>query len=146
MLANVFTILSTDAVIDVEKGREDLGKAQKYKQAAMKKKCILIGILIAVVVIVLLSKYRINLCSNYQSLIINQFSVILYEFGAFSGGGGGTTIVEKHIYHHTYENGTKVVSEGEDPTLVKDGTVVLGTSSTTTPVPTAINEVEKDYI
>ena len=61
-------VLLSDAVIDVEKGREDLGKAQKYKQAAMKKKFILIGILVAVVVIVLLSKWRLEI--NYPGLII----------------------------------------------------------------------------
>ena len=128
----------------MEKGREDLGKAQKYKQAAMKKKFILIGILVAVVVIVLLSKWRLIIVFSL-SKFNNQFSVILYEFGAFSGGGGGTTIVEKHIYH--YSNGTEV--EGDAP-LVKDETVVLGSSSTstTTPLPTSENEIQQqdDYI
>ena len=44
------------AVIDVEKGREDLGKAEKFKKAATKKKFILAAILAVVVLIILLSK------------------------------------------------------------------------------------------
>ena len=46
----------TDAVIDVEKGKDDLGKAEKYKQAAMKKKFIFLAILIVLVTIILLGK------------------------------------------------------------------------------------------
>jgi len=42
------------AVIDVEKGREDLGKAEKFKKAATKKKFILIAILMVVILIILL--------------------------------------------------------------------------------------------
>jgi len=42
------------AVIDVEKGREDLGKAEKFKKAATKKKFILAAILAVVVLIILL--------------------------------------------------------------------------------------------
>ena len=45
-----------DAVIDVEKGKDDLGKAEKYKQAAMKKKFIFLAILIVLVTIILLGK------------------------------------------------------------------------------------------
>ena len=45
-----------DAVIDVERGKDDLGKAEKYKQAAMKKKFIFLAILIVLVTIILLGK------------------------------------------------------------------------------------------
>ena len=48
------------AVIDVEKGREDLGKAENFKKAATKKKFILLAILVVVVLIILLSKFCID--------------------------------------------------------------------------------------
>ena len=44
------------AVIDVEKGREDLGKAEKFKKAATKKKFICLAFLIVAVIIILLGK------------------------------------------------------------------------------------------
>ena len=62
------------AVIDVERGREDLGKAEKFKKAATKKKFILLVILVVVVLIILL--------------------VILSEFGAFSSSGSSETIIK----------------------------------------------------
>ena len=62
------------AVIDVERGREDLGKAEKFKKAATKKKFILLAILVVVVLIILL--------------------VILSEFGAFSSSGSSETIIK----------------------------------------------------
>ena len=62
------------AVIDVERGREDLGKAEKFKKAATKKKFILLVILVVVVLIILL--------------------VILSQFGAFSGSGSSETIIK----------------------------------------------------
>merc|ERR1712025_542296 len=95
------------AVIDVERGREDLGKAEKFKKAATKKKFILLAILVVVVLIILL--------------------VILSEFGAFSSSGSSETII-KHEYIYNFANGSKVVRDKEDPTLVKENTVTLGTS------------------
>ena len=44
------------AVIDIERGRDDLGKAEKFKKSANKKKFILIGIAVVIVLIVLLGK------------------------------------------------------------------------------------------
>ena len=41
---------------DIEKGREDLGKAENFKKAANKKKFILAAILAVVVLIILLGK------------------------------------------------------------------------------------------
>jgi len=102
------------AVIDVEKGREDLGKAESFKKAANKKKFILAGILAVLVLIILL--------------------VILSEFGAFSSDGTTTTIV-KHEYTYILPNGTKIVSDHEQPNLRKSleqATVHLGTTATTT--------------
>ena len=68
----------TGAVIDVERGREDLGKAEKFKKAATKKKFILLAILVVVVMIVLL--------------------VILSEFGAFSSSGSSETIIKVKVF------------------------------------------------
>ena len=64
-----------DAVIDVERGKDDLGKAEKYKQAAMKKKFIFMAILIVLVTIVLLGKIFI-LYSNSGSLYIVLFLLL----------------------------------------------------------------------
>jgi len=103
------------AVIDVEKGREDLGKAEKFKKAATKKKFILAALLALVVLIILL--------------------VILSEFGAFSSNEPITTIV-KHEYTYVLPNGTKIISDHEKPEISKSveasqDTVLLGTSSST---------------
>ena len=57
-----------DAVIDVERGKDDLGKAEKYKQAAMKKKFIFMAILVVLVTIVLLGK----------TFILDSYSGSLY--------------------------------------------------------------------
>ena len=48
------------AAIDVERGREDLGKAEKFKKAALKKKFICLAIIIVAVLIILLSKLEID--------------------------------------------------------------------------------------
>ena len=116
------------AVIDVERGREDLGKAEKFKKAATKKKFILIAILVVVVIIILL--------------------VILSEFGAFSSSGATETIIKvnfqlktsnkstnlinsyilQHEYIYNFGNGSQVVRDSEDQTLVKDNTVTLGST------------------
>ena len=49
-------VLPLGAAIDIERGREDLGKAEKFKKAALKKKFLCLGILIVAVIIILLSK------------------------------------------------------------------------------------------
>jgi len=108
------------AVIDVEKGREDLGKAESFKKAATKKKFILIAILVVVVLIILL--------------------VILSEFGAFSSSSGGTTTtIVKHEYTYILPNGTKIISDQEQPNIPKSleeslakDTVLIGTTPTST--------------
>ena len=46
------------AEVDIEKGREDLGKAENFKKAANKKKFILAAILAVVVLIILLGKVK----------------------------------------------------------------------------------------
>jgi len=79
------------ASMDVEKGRENLGKAENLQKSARKKKVIL-GILAVVVVLILLL-------------------VILSEFGAFSGGGGETRIIERNNYIYVMPDGTRVESE-----------------------------------
>lgn len=90
-----------NAVMDVEKGKENLGKAEQFKKAAMKKKVIFAVVLIVLVIVILL--------------------IILSEFGAFSGGGG-TTVVNHYIYQ--YPNGSEIVSDHE----LKDNRVLLVTS------------------
>lgn len=88
------------AGIDVERGREDLDKAGKFKKAALKKKFLCLGILIVAVIIILL--------------------IILSEFGAFSSSGTTTTTVVKHEYSIVYHNGTKVVTDEENYSQIKD--------------------------
>jgi len=78
------------AVVDVERGRADLGKAENFKKAATKKKFILGGILLLLVLIILL--------------------IILSEFGAFSSSGETVTIV-KHEHTYNLPNGTVIVSD-----------------------------------
>ena len=72
----------------------------------------------------------------------------MYEFGAFSGGGGGgTQIIEKHIYN--FANGTTVTKDQADPNLlVSDNTVHLGTPSpSTTNSPASTPDFDgEDYI
>jgi len=107
------------AVIDVEKGREDLGKAEKFKKAATKKKFILTIILVVVVLIILL--------------------VILSEFGAFSSSGETTKTIVEHKYTYILPNGTEITSDSEKPNIQKSveesiakDTVLLGTTPTST--------------
>lgn len=85
------------ASVDVERGRDDLGKAENLQKSARKKKFIL-GIILAVVLFILLI-------------------VLLYEFGAFSGGGGdGET-----NYYYVMPDGTKKkMDEPPDLTTVID--------------------------
>ena len=85
-----------DAVIDVERGKDDLGKAEKYKQAAMKKKFIFLAILIVLVTIILLGK-KLKFSKSFYYSHLPLLSVILSEFGAFSSSGGGTTIVKVNL-------------------------------------------------
>ena len=49
-------MLPQGAAIDVERGREDLRKADSFKKAAMKKKFICLGLLVVAVIIILLGK------------------------------------------------------------------------------------------
>jgi len=71
------------AAIDVERGREDLRKADSFKKAAMKKKFICLGLLVVAVIIILL--------------------VVLSEFGAFSSSETPTNVVKEY---NIYLNGT----------------------------------------
>jgi len=120
------------AVIDVERGREDLGKAEESKKSATKKKFILGGILLILILIIVL--------------------VILSEFGAFSGDGSSSeTTIVKHEYIYVMPDGTKIVSDNEQPDLkLKAETVYLGSSTTippppTTPVPTpSLSDIDFD--
>merc|ERR1711972_1021820 len=77
---------------DVENAAVNLKKAKGWQKSARKKKVIL-GIIAVVVVLILLL-------------------VILSEFGAFSGGGGETRIIERvqNNYIYVLQNGTKVES------------------------------------
>ena len=110
LLIIIFDIfLLSDAVIDVERGRENLGAAEKFKKAANRKKFICIALLVVLVIIILFSKYfffyfrclfihKLTLCKFFIKAYSFQqfsliFSVILFEFGAFSSSGG-TTIVK----------------------------------------------------
>merc|ERR1719350_491157 len=104
------------AGIDVEKGRENLSKAETLQKSARKKKVIL-GILAVVVVLILLL-------------------VILSQFGAFSGGRTET------IYIYVI-NGTKHESEvpREDWKLYEvTSPPTTTTTTTTTSAPPAISE------
>lgn len=117
------------AEVDIEKGREDLGKAENFKKAANKKKFILAAILAVVVLIILL--------------------VILSEFGAFSSSGSTTTIV-KHEYTYILPNGTKITSDTEQPNIPKSveqslDTVLLGTTPSTTVTVTSTTTTLPDY-
>jgi len=76
---------------DVENAAVNLKKAKGWQEAARKKKVIL-GIIAIVVVLILLL-------------------VILSEFGAFSGGGGETRIIEKNNYIYVMPDGSRVESE-----------------------------------
>lgn len=116
---------------DIEKGREDLGKAENFKKAANKKKFILAAILAVVVLIILL--------------------VILSEFGAFSSSGSTTTIV-KHEYVYILPNGTKITSDTEQPNIPKSveqslvtDTVLLGTTPSTRVTVTSTTTTMPDY-
>ena len=60
VVADFNLMLSPGAVIDVERGKEDLGKAGKFKKAALKKKVLCIGILVVAVIIILLSKSSLH--------------------------------------------------------------------------------------
>ena len=113
--------LFSDAVMDVEKGKENLGKAEKFKKAAMKKKVIFAVVLIVLVIVILL--------------------IILSEFGAFSGDGG-TTVVNHYIYQ--YPDGSKIVSDHK----LDDDSVLLGTSEppTTTDATTKKPDKPLDYL
>jgi len=73
------------ASADVERGRDDLGKAENLQKSARKKKFIL-GIILAVVLFILLL-------------------VLLYEFGAFSGSSGGGQVETN--YYYVMPDGTK---------------------------------------
>eukprot|EP00092_Neocalanus_flemingeri_P009798 GFUD01010558.1.p1 GENE.GFUD01010558.1~~GFUD01010558.1.p1 ORF type:complete len:373 (+),score=121.41 GFUD01010558.1:50-1168(+) len=113
------------AEVDVERGRDDLGKAENFKKSANKKKMILIAILAVVVLIILL--------------------VILSEFGAFSSSGTTTTIV-KHEYTYILPNGTKIISDHEQPNLSKTvETVQLGTTPPSTVVTSTSTTTIPDY-
>jgi len=104
-----------NAVIDVERGRENLGAAEKFKKAANRKKFICIALLVVLVIIILF--------------------IILFEFGAFSSSGG-TTIV-KQEYHYILPDGTTIIKDEKDLELEK-GSVNLGTERpSTTPSTTA---------
>ena len=60
VVADFNLMSSPGAVIDVERGKEDLGKAGKFKKAALKKKVLCIGILVVAVIIILLSKSTLH--------------------------------------------------------------------------------------
>jgi len=105
------------AVIDVERGRDDLAKAEENKKSANKKKFILGGILALLILIILL--------------------VILSEFGAFSGSSGVETVV-RHEYVYILPDGTQVVSDHVRPDLQVQPEIALPpttTTTTTTPAP-----------
>ncbi len=53
-------ILPLGAAIDIERGREDLAKAEKSKKSALKKKFLCFGILIVAVIIILLGKSTLS--------------------------------------------------------------------------------------
>jgi len=91
-----------NAEIDVEKGREELGKAEEHQKSARKKKLICAILLIIVILIILL--------------------VILSEFGAFSSSDspvseGNTITIIEHHYHNVTQPQPNVpkVSEPEVP-------------------------------
>merc|ERR1719464_307080 len=112
------------AGIDVEKGRENLSKAETWQKAARKKKVIL-GILAVVVVLILLL-------------------VILSEFGAFSGGDGETRIIERNNYIYVMPDGTRVESEvpRDDLKVHQIPATTTTTSTTTTSVPIISDDSE----
>jgi len=102
------------AVIDVEKGREELAEAEKHKKSALKKK-ICLGTVLAVLALIILL-------------------IILSEFGAFSGGGNETVI--RHEYVYNQPDGTQIVSDKELPDLMKPPPAPLTSPSpSTTPSP-----------
>jgi len=108
------------ASIDVEKGRENLSKAETLQKSARKKKVIL-GILAVVVVLILLL-------------------VILSEFGAFSGGGGETKIIERTNYIYVMPDGTK--KEFDEPQKNLELVPSSPTTIVTESAPSAASESE----
>jgi len=108
------------AGIDVEKGRENLSKAETLQKSARKKKVIL-GILAVVVVLILLL-------------------VILSEFGAFSGGGGETKIIERTNYIYVMPDGTK--KEFDEPQKNLELVPSSPTTIVTESAPSAASESE----
>jgi len=108
------------ASIDVEKGRENLSKAETLQKSARKKKVIL-GILAVVVVLILLL-------------------VILSEFGAFSGGGGETKIIERTNYIYVMPDGTK--KEFDEPQKNLELVPSSPTTIVTESAPSAVSESE----
>jgi len=108
------------ASIDVEKGRENLSKAETLQKSARKKKVIL-GILAVVVVLILLL-------------------VILSEFGAFSGGGGETKIIERTNYIYVMPDGTK--KEFDEPQKNLEMVPSSPTTIVTESAPSAASESE----
>ena len=69
----VDNIINSGAVIDVEKGRDDLGKAEKFKKAATKKKFICLALVVVIVIIILLGELATSMC---QQCIENVFNDI----------------------------------------------------------------------
>merc|ERR1719193_2187652 len=80
-------------------------------QKSARKKKVILGILAVVVVLILLL-------------------VILSEFGAFSGGGGETRIIEKNNYIYVMPDGSRVESEEPRDDLKRHE--VSSTAATTT--------------
>jgi len=111
-----------NAVIDVERGRENLGAAEKFKKAANRKKFICIALLVVLVIIILF--------------------IILFEFGAFSSSGG-TTIVKE--FHYTLPDGSKIIKDERDPELEK-GIVNLGTETPSTTLSSTENSEDSSII
>merc|ERR1719193_2682256 len=99
---------------------------ENLEKSARKKKVIL-GILAVVVVLILLL-------------------VILSEFGAFSGGGGETRIIERNNYIYVLQNGTRVESaEPREDLKVHEVPSTTSTVTTTTSAPPLAISEEPDY-
>ena len=62
-------IFSAGAAIDVERGREDLGKAQDFKKKALKKKILCLGLVVVAVIIILLGKRTLRTSLDIKGLL-----------------------------------------------------------------------------
>ena len=128
MIDSIFTHVMS-AEVDLEAGKENLKKAEKYAISARKKKMCLAAVILVILLIIVF--------------------VILFEVGAFSGGSddnGNSTPETRiiHIYHHyettptTFTNttSTTVATTTSDVVIPKsENDTIVSTTNNSTSIP-----------